>query len=68
MAVAKKLAHGPRVAYAYMKETLNASLSKPFAEVLDIESKGHIHCGQTEDHVEAAKAFVEKRKPVFKGR
>ncbi|MEJ0065248.1 MAG: hypothetical protein WDM85_07190 [Caulobacteraceae bacterium] len=28
----------------------------------------HVHCGQTQDHREASKAFVEKREPVFVGR
>jgi 2-(1,2-epoxy-1,2-dihydrophenyl)acetyl-CoA isomerase len=27
----------------------------------------HIRCSETDDHKEAATAFVEKRKPVFKG-
>ena len=35
---------------------------------LDLEATHHIHCGQTDDHLEAAKAFVAKREPIFKGR
>ena len=37
-------------------------------DCLDLEATHHIHCGQTEDHREATKAFVDKREPVFKGR
>jgi 2-(1,2-epoxy-1,2-dihydrophenyl)acetyl-CoA isomerase len=35
---------------------------------MDAEALRHTRCGQTEDHREAATAFVEKRAPAFKGR
>lgn len=66
--VAGRLASGPTVAYRYMKENLNRAMSGEVDDCLDLEATHHIHCGQTEDHREAAKAFVEKRAPVFKGR
>ena len=59
---------GPTVAYRYMKENLNRAMAGDVDDCLDLEATHHIHCGQTEDHREAAKAFVEKREPVFKGR
>ena len=67
-AIALRLAAGPAVAYRYMKENLNRALAGEADECLDLEVTHHIHCGQTEDHREAARAFVEKREPVFKGR
>ena len=66
--VAARLAHGPTVAYRYMKENLNRALAGDVDDCLDLEATHHIHCGQTEDHREATKAFVDKRDPVFKGR
>lgn len=66
--IATRLANGPAVAYRYMKENLNRAMAGEVDECLDLEATHHIHCGQTEDHREAAKAFVEKREPVFKGR
>jgi 2-(1,2-epoxy-1,2-dihydrophenyl)acetyl-CoA isomerase len=66
--IAERLARGPTVAFRYMKENLNRALNGDLNECLDLEATHHIHCGQTEDHREAAKAFVEKREPVFKGR
>ncbi len=67
-AVARRLASGPTVAYRYMKENLNRAVHGEMGECLDMEAAHHIHCGQTEDHREAAQAFVDKREPVFKGR
>ena len=66
--IALRLAQGPTVAYRYMKENLNRALAGDVDDCLDLEATHHVHCGQTEDHREAAKAFVEKREPVFKGR
>jgi 2-(1,2-epoxy-1,2-dihydrophenyl)acetyl-CoA isomerase len=68
MEVAHRLAAGPRVAYRYMKENLNRAAAGEWDECLDLEATHHIHTGMTEDHKEAARAFVEKREPAFKGR
>jgi 2-(1,2-epoxy-1,2-dihydrophenyl)acetyl-CoA isomerase len=68
-ALARRLASGATVAYRYMKENLNRAAQGASAEeCLDLEATHHVHAGLTEDHREAAKAFVEKRTPVFKGR
>jgi 2-(1,2-epoxy-1,2-dihydrophenyl)acetyl-CoA isomerase len=66
--LASRLAAGPTVAYRYMKENLNRAMAGEIDDCLDLEATHHIHCGQTEDHREAAKAFVAKREPQFKGR
>jgi 2-(1,2-epoxy-1,2-dihydrophenyl)acetyl-CoA isomerase len=66
--IARRLANGPTVAYRYMKENLNRAMSGEVEDCLDLEATHHVHCGQTEDHREATKAFVDKREPVFKGR
>ena len=66
--IALRLANGPTVAYRYMKENLNRAMAGEVDDCLDLEATHHIHCGQTEDHREATKAFVDKREPVFKGR
>lgn len=68
MEVAKRLANGPAVAYRYMKENLNRAMSGEVDDCLDLEATHHVHCGQTEDHRNATKAFVEKREPEFNGR
>lgn len=66
--IALRLAAGPTVAYRYMKENLNRAMAGEVDDCLDLEATHHIHCGQTADHREATRAFVEKREPVFQGR
>ena len=66
--IARRLASGPTVAYRYMKENFNRAMGQDVDDCLDLEATHHIHCGQTEDHREASRAFVEKREPVFRGR
>jgi 2-(1,2-epoxy-1,2-dihydrophenyl)acetyl-CoA isomerase len=68
MEIANRLAKGPTVAYRYMKENLNRALVGDVDDCLDLEATHHVHCGQTTDHKEATKAFVDKREPVFFGR
>jgi 2-(1,2-epoxy-1,2-dihydrophenyl)acetyl-CoA isomerase len=68
LALAGRLARGPRIAYRYMKRNFNAAESATLKELLDLEAWHHTRCGMTEDHREAARAFVEKREPVFRGR
>ena len=67
-ALARRIADGPRVAYGYMKRNLFAAETEPFATVLEMEAVHQARTAMTEDHLEASTAFVEKRRPVFKGR
>ena len=68
LALATKLARGPRVALRYMKRNMNAAETASLKECLDLEAWHHTRTGFTEDHREAAQAFVAKREPVFRGR
>ena len=67
--LAARLAHGPGVAYRYMKENVRRACGgASLQECLDAEATHHVHTGRTEDHRNAVKAFLEKRSPVFRGR
>jgi 2-(1,2-epoxy-1,2-dihydrophenyl)acetyl-CoA isomerase len=66
--LARRLASGPAVAYRYMKENLNRAVTGSLEESLDIEALHHQRTFDTEDHKEAAAAFVAKRPPNFTGR
>lgn len=68
MALARRIAAGPRVALGYMKRNLYAAETEPFNVVLEMEGIHQARCGQTDDHREAVAAFAEKRRPRFKGR
>jgi 2-(1,2-epoxy-1,2-dihydrophenyl)acetyl-CoA isomerase len=68
LALAARLARGPRVALRYMKRNMNAAETGTLKDSLDLEAWHHTRTGFTEDHKEAAKAFVDKREPVFRGR
>jgi len=68
MEIAHRIASGPTVAFRYMKENLNRAVGGDVDDCMDLEATHHVHTGQTQDHREAAKAFVEKREPTFTGR
>ncbi len=67
MTLARQLAAGPRVIWGYMKRNLKAAEERPLADLLDLEANGMRVTRDTDDHKEAAQAFVEKRAPVFRG-
>jgi 2-(1,2-epoxy-1,2-dihydrophenyl)acetyl-CoA isomerase len=64
---ALKLANMPTKALGLIKQTLNQSLTNTLNEQLALESKNQILAAQTEDYAEGVAAFMEKRKPNFKG-
>jgi len=67
-ATAKKLASLPTRGLALTKEAFNASFTNSLDAQLDIESKLQILASRTEDYAEGVEAFMEKRKPEFKGK
>ena len=65
--LALSLAQGPSVALGYIKRNINNAEHLSLEDCFDGEAIHHTRCADTDDHKEAAKAFVEKRKPAFKG-
>ena len=66
-ALAKSIAEGPTIAIRYMKDNLDEALMFDFATARDHEAERMVRAQVTADHKEAVQAFIEKRKPVFKG-
>lgn len=67
-AFAARLAEGPAVAIQLAKRLLYRSLETDLDHALDLAQSAMVIAQSTEDAVEGPRAFVEKRKPVFKGR
>ena len=65
--IAMSLAQGPSVTLGYIKRNINNAETMSLEACFDAEAIHHSRSGETADHKEAAKAFVEKRKPVFQG-
>jgi 2-(1,2-epoxy-1,2-dihydrophenyl)acetyl-CoA isomerase len=68
MALARRLASGPSITLGLMKRNLNLAEKGDMLLSFETEAVNHTRCAATEDHAEAARAFVEKRAPAFKGR
>ena len=67
-AVAAKLAAGPTVAYAKIKNVLSLAAESTLDDALAAEDAAQAALGATADHSEAVEAFVNKRKPNFQGK
>ena len=67
-ALARRIAEKPPIALRYAKEAVVSGLALPLADGLRLESDLSTLLRTTEDRVEGARAFVEKRKPRWSGR
>ena len=67
MAIAQKLAAMPTRALAFTKELLNQTYSNDLKTQLAEEDRYQHQAGHSYDYQEGVKAFLEKRKPVFRG-
>jgi len=66
--LAVKLANMPTKALGMIKELLNQSMTNDLDAQLAMESKYQIEAAQSKDYEEGVAAFIEKRKPEFKGK
>ncbi|MFC2036018.1 enoyl-CoA hydratase/isomerase family protein [Chloroflexota bacterium] len=66
--LAKRLAHGPTIAINFVKSAVNKKVLRDYNLTWMFALHGEIRCMSTEDHLEGARAFAEKREPQFKGR
>lgn len=65
--LAIKMANMPTKALGMIKELFNQSMTNDLEAQLALESKLQIEAAQSNDYAEGVAAFIEKRKPEFKG-
>lgn len=65
---AKELAEKPPLAVRLIKEAVNKAVDYPLQEGMFFERKNFYLLFSSDDQKEGMKAFIEKRKPNFKGR
>ncbi len=68
MELANSLASAPTRAIGLMKRAFNKAMSCDLDSLLDYEAYIQQVASETEDHKEGVRAFIEKRKPEFKGK
>lgn len=66
--LAARLAKGPAVAYANIKKMIYESSYQDLDSYIPKEAAAQLECSGTEDFREGVYAFVEKRKPEYKGK
>ncbi|MBW1785052.1 MAG: enoyl-CoA hydratase/isomerase family protein [Deltaproteobacteria bacterium] len=68
MSLALKLVQKPPLPVKYLKRAVNVGMQLDLSSALDYEAQVFAMLACSEDRKEGFMAFVEKRKPVFKGR
>jgi 2-(1,2-epoxy-1,2-dihydrophenyl)acetyl-CoA isomerase len=66
--LAGRLASGPTLAYGFAKAAVYEGANLSLESVLDLESRNQQVAGRSRDAKEGIQAFLEKRKPEFRGR
>jgi enoyl-CoA hydratase len=66
--LAKKLASKPKIAYSLIKRSIDTGVEMDISSALNFELNSFVIAYTSEDGREGLRAFVEKRKPEFKGR
>jgi 2-(1,2-epoxy-1,2-dihydrophenyl)acetyl-CoA isomerase len=67
-AFARRLADGPTLAYAAIKEGLRFAAAHGLSEALEMEAELQTRLGDTTDHRSATQAFLDRQVPVYQGR
>ena len=68
MELATRFASGPTQSYSLIKYLVHQSMDLSLSESIGLAHVAQEHARTTEDHKEAVQAFLEKRRPNFKGR
>jgi 2-(1,2-epoxy-1,2-dihydrophenyl)acetyl-CoA isomerase len=67
LALAQRLASGPTVALGLIKRAIEAASRNDLSQQLDVERELQAEAARTRDFVEGVTAFLEKRRPEFRG-
>ena len=67
MKLAKEIADKAPLAVRIAKESILRSYESTLSEGLDFEHRNFYLLMSSDDKTEGMKAFIEKRKPIFKG-
>ncbi len=64
----RNIAQMPTSAISYIKKAFNASMNNTLEQQLILEDEFQLICSSSDDYIEGVNAFIEKRKPIFKGK